>query len=540
MAKPSFSFRRSVSKSRSVSGVGIAKSSTLSTLSLLSVCVSVSVTGCGAIGAPEFPWQPEEATIQNVRSAVKSGFISCRDMVSRYKLLHDSLDPSLHAVVTWNDQLMADADRLDNVPQAQRGSFHCVPVVVKDNFNVAGMPTTGGVLALAGSDTPSHAEAVQRLLTAGAIILGKTNMPDFALDGTNTKSSAGGQTVNPYNRSLTVYGSSGGTAAAISASLGIVGLGSDTFGSLVQPASATGVVAIRPTQGLVPALGILPLMTLQDAPGPMTRTVEDAAATLELLVDKSLVGKGSQSYTSGLKDSGLTGLMIGFDPAVLQPLPMPSLTPSGEVSDLFWKSLADIGQAGAKTKQVAALTTLFGTLQAVTDASFQCMPVDFKQGFNSYLATTRPDLTVKSLADVIATGKFLDYVKGFITDAQKQTDALATSTACKSYLAAKATAQAAIVAFMDKEGIDLMVYPAANQPAFPIGTPPSGWFGFQIMSSPTGLPSLSMPMGIAPKSGAPVGLLFLARPYQEAKLVQAAYAYQQHSKPRSAPPRTLY
>ena len=179
-----------------------------------------------------------------------------------------------------------------------------------------------------------------------------------------------------------MYGSSGGTAAAITASLGIVGLGSDTYGSLVQPASATGLVAIRPTQGLVPTLGILPLMTLQDAPGPMTRTVEDAAATLELLVDKSLLGKGSQSYTSVLKDNGLTSLTIGFDPAVLQPLPMPPLTPSAEVSDLFYRSLSDIGQAGAKTKQVAAFTTLFGTLQAVTDASFQCMPVDFKQGFN--------------------------------------------------------------------------------------------------------------------------------------------------------------
>ena len=537
MSKLSLSFRRSVSNPGSVCLVGNTRRSTLSTLCLLSVCVSVS--GCGAIGAPEFPWKPEEATIQNVRSAVKTGFISCRDMVSRYQLLHDSLDPSLHAVVTWNDHLMTDADRLDKVPQGQRGSFHCVPIVVKDNINVAGMPTTGGVQALAGSVTPTHAEVVQRLLTTGAIILGKTNMPDFALDGTGTNGSYGGQTFNPYNRSLTVYGSSGGTAAAITASLGIVGLGSDTYGSLVQPASATGLVAIRPTQGLVPTLGILPLMTLQDAPGPMTRTVEDAAATLELLVDKSQVGKGSQSYTSVLKDNGLTSLTIGFDPAVLQPLPMPPLVPSAEVSDLFYKSLSDIGQAGAKTKQVAALTTLFGTLQAVTDASFQCMPVDFKQGFNSYLSTTRPDLPIKNVADVIATGKFLDYVKGFITDSQKQTDTIATSAACKTYLAAKITAQDAIVAFMDKEGIDLMVYPAANQPAFPIGNPPIGWFGFQMLSSPTGLPSLSMPMGIGPKSGVPVGLIFLARPYQEAKLVQAAYAYQQHSKPRSAPPSTL-
>jgi amidase len=503
---------------------------TLSVLSLLA-----GAAGCGGVGGPEFPFKPEEATIQNVRTAVKTGFLSCRNLAESYQLRHDSLDPTLHAVVTWNDRLMADADRLDKIPTAQRGSFHCVPVVVKDNVDVAGLATTAGALALAGSATQSHAEIVQRLLTAGAIVLGKTNMPDFAIDGINTKSSYGGQTQNPYNASLTVYGSSGGTAAAITASLGIVGIGTDTYGSLVQPASATGVVAIRPTQGLVSAQGVLPLMTLQDTPGPMTRTVEDAAATLELLVDKAQVGKGSQSYTSVLKDSGLTGLNLGFDPAVLQPLPAPLLTPSGEVSDLFYKALSDITQAGGKTKQVSALTTLFASLQAATDASFSCMPVDFKQGLNGYLAT-RSDLTVKTLSDVIATGKYLDSVKGFLTSAQSQKDTVQSSAACGTYLAAKAAAQNAIVALMDKEGIDLLVYPAANQPAFPIGTPPSGWFGFQMLSSSTGLPSLSMPMGIAPKSAAPVGLIFLARPYQEAKLVQAAYAYQQKSRPRTPPP----
>jgi len=508
----------------------------LPSLSLLSACVCAA--GCGPFGAPELPFKPEEATLQDVRSAVKSGFIRCSDMISRYQLRHDALDPQLHAIVTWNDHLMVDAARLDKVPLGQRGSFHCVPVVVKDNINVAGMSTTSGALALAGSTTTSDAEVVQRLLTAGAIILGKTNMPDFALDGTNTKSSYGGQTLNPYNQSLTVYGSSGGTASAIAASLGVIGLGTDTSGSLVQPASATAVVAIRPTQGLVSGNGILPLMSLQDMPGPMARTVEDAAATLELLVDKAQSAKGSQGYTSVLKATGLSGLTIGFDPAVLQPLPAPPVTPSGEVSDLFYRALSDISQAGGKPKQVSALTTLFASLQAATDASFKCMPVDFKQSFNSYLGT-RSDLTVKTLAEVIATGKYLDSVKGFLTGAQAQTDTVQSSAACGSYLAAKLAAQNALIAFMDREGIDLLIYPTANQPAFPVGTPPSGWFGFHLLSSSTGLPSLSMPMGIAPTSAAPVGLNFLARPYQEAKLVQAAYAYQQRAKPRQAPPKSL-
>lgn len=506
----------------------------LSALTLISACSAVA--GCGAIGAPALPFKPEEATVQNVRSAVKSGFISCRELASRYQLLHDSLDPSLHAVVTWNIDLLQDADRLDAVPTAQRGNFHCVPLVVKDNIHVAGMQSTGGVLALSGGGVSTDAEVVLRLRTAGALILGKTNMPDFALDGTGTQSSYGGQTLNPYNRALTVYGSSGGTAAALGASLGIVGLGTDTYGSLIQPASANGLVALRPTQGLIPNAGVMPLMNLQDTPGPMARTVEDVAAILELLVDKSQVGKGSQSYTSQLKSTGLQGLSLGFDPAALQPLAMPMLTPSSEVSDLFYKALADISTAGGKTRQVTVLTTLFASLQAATDGSFACMPVDFKESFGNYLAS-RSDLKTKTLADVIATGKYSDSAKGFLLSAQAQTDTTQTSVACQKYLTARTAAQNAIVALMDKEGIDLLVYPAANQPAFPIGTPPSGWFGFQMLSSPTGLPSLTVSMGTTPKNGAPMGLTLLARPYQEAKLVQAAYAYQQQRGPRPIPPK---
>jgi amidase len=514
-----------------------ARVSPLSPGASLAACLLGSAlgAGCGPIGAPELPFNPDEASIQDVRSFVKGGIISCRQMINRYQLLHDALDPRVNAIVSWNQNLMEDADRLDRVPRGQRGSFHCVPIVVKDNMDVIGMPTTGGVAALGGMLTRNNAEAVQRLITAGAIVLGKTNMPDFALDGINTMSSFGGQTYNPYNRDRTVYGSSGGTAAAITTSLGIVGLGSDTYGSLVQPASATGLVAIRPTQGLVSGQGILPLMSLQDMPGPMTRTVEDAAAALELMVDKQFLAKGSQSYTTDLSRDGLKGLAIGFDPALLQPLPMPELVPSPEVSELFATTLKNLTTGGASTKQVDALGTLFPSLAAVSDLSFKCMPVDFKQSLNSYLATFRPELPTKSLKDLIATKQYRDSVAMFITGAEAQADTIQTSMDCQQYLAAKTAAASAITALMDKEGLDLLVYPAANQPAFVIGEPPRGWFGFQILSSPTGLPSLTMPMGRAP-SGAPVGFILLARGYQEAKLIQAAYAYQTRFKPRAEPP----
>ena len=489
----------------------------------------------GCFGMHGF-FDAQEATVDEVRMQVKSGAVSCRHVVEDYRRLQTSLDPTLNAVVTWNDRVLTDADRLDRVPVWQRGSLHCVPVIVKDNMDVAGLPTTAGAQALATSMATQNADVVQRLLDAGAVVLGKSNLPDFALDGTNTVSSFGGQTVNPYKTSLTVYGSSGGTAAAIAASLGVIGLGSDTYGSLVQPASATGLVAIRPTQGLVSGKGILPLMTLQDMPGPMTRTVRDAAIALELLVDKTQSAKGTQDYGKALTLDGARYLHVGFDPLVLQAVPALGWVPSAEVGALFNQSLSQLTLASVQTKQIDAVMSLLPALQELTNASFSCMPVDFKQGINSFLADRGAQSPMHSLADIVASGKFLSSAQAFLTSAQAQTDSVATSMACQKYLTAKETTAAAITRLLDQQELDVLVYPAANQPAFPVGSmPPSGWFGFQILSSPTGLPSLTLPMGIDPKSGAPVGLIFLARKYQEAKLIQTAFALESQAKARVAP-----
>lgn len=489
----------------------------------------------GCFGGHGF-FDVNEATVDELRSQVKSGAVSCRHVVEEYRRMQQALDPTLHAITTWNDRVLSEADRLDRVPVWQRGSLHCVPVVVKDNIDVAGLTTTAGAQALASNQVTSDAEIVRRLIDQGAIVLGKSNLPDFALDGTNTVSSFGGQTTNPYKSGLTVYGSSGGSAAAIAASLGVIGLGSDTYGSLVQPASATGLVAIRPTQGLVPSQGILPLMTLQDMAGPMTRTVRDAAIALELLVDKAQSGKGSQDYTKALSIDRQRSLQVGYDPLVISDLPAAGWTVSPEVAALFNQALSLLTLAGAQTKQVSAVMPLLPTLQELSNASFACMPVDFKQGINSYLSAHPTAAPIKSLADIVASGRFLSSAQAFLTAAEAQTDSVQTSLACQKYLASKETAATAITALMDRLELDVLVYPAATQPAFAAGQqPPKGWFGFQILSSPTGLPSLSMPMGIEPKSGAPMGLIFLARKYQETRLIQAAFSLESQAKSRIAP-----
>lgn len=477
-----------------------------------------------------------DMTAHEIAAGVKGRRFTAEAVIAHFTARISRLDPGLHAFLSTNPHAVAEAKEIDRRIAAgeDTGPLSGVPVAVKDNIDVAGMPTTAACPAYAHTPAES-APAVARLVAAGALILGKTNMPDFALDGVNTLSSFGGQTVNPYNLTLTVYGSSGGSAAAVAADLGVIGLGSDTFGSLVQPASATGLVAIRPTQGLVPARGILPLMTLQDSAGPMTRTVEDAAATLELLVDAAQAGKGSQAYTQALGPDGLRGLKLGYDPLLLQPLPMPPLVPSPEVSALFDRSLEVLTQGGAVPRPVSALPVLLPALQGATDRSFQCMPADFKQGIAEYLATLGPGAPRKTLGDLIGSGGYLETAGAFLKAAEATTETRG-GAACTGYLAAKAAAADAIEAFLDKEGLDLLIYPAANQPPFAAGSPPPpGWYGFQVLSSPTGLPSLSMPMGVAASSGAPVGLIFLGRRYQEAKLVQAAYGFQQRRGPRPGP-----
>jgi len=482
-------------------------------------------------GDPIADFDPIEATLADVREQVAEGPVLCRTLVTRYQELYDAREPQISAFIAWNDEALAEADRLDAVPADERGSFHCVPVVVKDNIDVAGLPTTGGVEALAGSIPGEHAEIVARLVDAGAVILGKTNMPDFALDGLNTVSSAGGQTVSPYDLASTVYGSSGGTAAAIAASVGVLGLGSDTYGSLMQPGSAAGVVAIRPTQGLLPGSGLLPLMTLQDMPGPMTRTVADAATLLTLLAE----GPDAQDYTLALEPEGLQGLTIGYDPATLQEVPLLGMIPDPEVGALFDASIEAMGAAGATTDDVALLLPLLANLQPAIDGSFGCMPVDFKQGFEAYLQALGPAAPIHTLAELIETGAYIPSAEGFITGAEAETDTIESSTICQDYLVAKQAAQDAITELMDEQGLDLLVYPAANQAPFPAGEdPPMGWFGFQALSSDSGLPSLTLPMGLT-ASGRPVGLILLARANREDLLVRAAYGLEQASSPRVPP-----
>src|SRR5438093_3882780 len=249
--------------------------------------VALALLVAGRLAAQQ-DFAPEEATISAAHAAFAAGKTTCVQLVRAYLNRIEAYDhrgPALNAIITINPKALetaAEMDRLAAADKFRSGPLHCIPVILKDNYDTADMPTTGGSLTLAESVPTRDAFVVKKLREAGALILAKANLMELARGGT-TVSSLGGQTRNPYDLSRTPGGSSGGTGAAIAASFAIAGTGSDTGQSIRSPASAQSLVGLRPTRGLISRGGIIPLSTTQDEAGPITRTVEDAARMLDIM-----------------------------------------------------------------------------------------------------------------------------------------------------------------------------------------------------------------------------------------------------------------
>src|SRR5580700_10224171 len=236
------------------------------------------------------PFEVEEATISQVHDAMKAGRLTCRALVDQYLKRIEAYDkngPAINSIVTLNPDVQKQADELDRrfAQSGLTGSLHCVPMIVKDNFETKGLQTTDGALALAGYIPDKDAFLVQRVKEAGAIVLAKSNMAEWAFSPYETVNSIlPGYTRNPYALDRVTAGSSGGTAASVAASLGLVGLGSDTGNSIRGPSSHQALVGIRSTMGLTSRAGVLPLSALADIAGPMARTVEDAVKVFQAIV----------------------------------------------------------------------------------------------------------------------------------------------------------------------------------------------------------------------------------------------------------------
>jgi amidase len=510
--------------------------------------VTVPLSNQSAVSTRQ-PFIYEEATIASIHAAMKAGSLTCRDLVQHYLNrieAYDKQGPGLNAIITINLHALARADELDAqfVKSGLSGPLHGIPFIVKDNFNTAGLETTAGSLALAGSIPRTDAFQVQRVRDAGAIILAKANLSEFAASGDETVSSRlPGYTKNPYALDRVTAGSSGGTAAAISANFGAVGLGSDTEDSIRGPSSHTSLVGIRSTMGLTSRAGIVPLDLDRDIGGPMARTVADAVAVLDVIAgpdpadpitlaseDKIPVG----GYSQYLDKSGLKGARIGvlrflIDPAKSDP----------EVVKLFDLAVADLKAQGAELLDPFPMPELETPGPSVYTRGerlvwTRCSP--FKFQLHDYLASLGDRAPVHSLEEILKSGKFHPSIDWLIHGAAAVTKPPHEDPACEPVREGTRAYRRLITKSFAANRLDALVYPSWSIPPRLIGdlNSPNGMNSGRL-ASPAAYPAITVPMGYV-RGSLPIGLEFLGIPWSDPTLIKLAYSYEQATKHRRSPP----
>ncbi|RFP64052.1 amidase [Hymenobacter lapidiphilus] len=485
-----------------------------------------------------------ELTLAELQDKMTRGEMTSRGITELYLNRIQALNrqgPKLNAVLLTNPEALDLAAALDQERKEGkiRGPLHGIPILLKDNIDTADQqPTTAGSLALAGHKAQQDAFIVQKLRAAGAVVLGKTNLSEWAnfrsTRSTSGWSSVGGQTKNPYILDRTPSGSSAGSGAAASANFCAAAIGTETDGSIVSPASCSGLVGVKPTVGLWSRAGIIPISASQDTAGPMTRTVHDAALLLGPLAGpdprdpatKAGTGKASTDYTTFLKPDALKGQRLGVEKG--------HLTGSSDAVPLLLAALEVLKAQGATIVEVEVekLTDPLG------QAEYDVLLYEFKDGVNQYLATA--GAPVKTLADVIKfntenKGKAMPFFQQEILEASEKLGDLKTPAYQAALKKSQGGARAALDGALQKNRLAAIVA-ITNAPARCIDLingDSGGGPGFSSPAAMAGYPHITVPMGQA--HGLPAGLSFVGAAWQEGPLLGLAYAYEQASKKRAAP-----
>ncbi len=517
----------------------------------VSAAVLPALAGAGELAAPAAaapeirPFELDEATVTDLQAGIDSGKFTARSLAEKYLARIEEIDrrgPGVNSVIEVNPDALAIADSLDKERKEKggRGPLHGIPVLIKDNIDTADrMQTTAGSLALLGSRPARDSFVAQKLRAAGAIILGKTNLSEWAnirsSHSTSGWSGRGGQTKNPYALDRNACGSSSGSGAAVAANLCAIAVGTETDGSIVCPGSANGIVGIKPTLGLVSRTGVIPIAHSQDTPGPMARTVRDTAILLGALAgadprDAATAesgGKALSDYTSFLDPNGLRGARIGvarkyfgFNDAVDQ---------------LMNNVIEEMKRQGAVMVDPADLES-HGKFD---DTEFTVLLYELKTDLNTYLAS-RPDVAVHSLKEIIDYNernreKEMPYfgqdvflkaeAKGALTS-KEYGDALEANR--------RLSRKEGIDGVMDKFHLDAIMAPTAG-PAwlndYANGDHSVG--GSSNAAAVAGYPDITVPAGFV--FGLPVGISFFGRAWSEPTLFKLAYAFEQATKARKPP-----
>jgi amidase len=531
--------RRNFVKRSVIGGVALATVNSVRAEGKLSRMAAESV-----LPAPAF--ELDEMTIRDLQSAMASGKYTAHSLVARYLSRIDELDkhgPAINSVIEVNPEAPAIASDLDKERKAGRvrGPLHGIPVLIKDNIDTHDrMTTTAGSLALGGSVPLQDSFVARRLREAGAIIIGKTNLSEWAnfrsSHSTSGWSGRVGQTKNPYVLDRNPCGSSSGTGAAIAANLATVGVGTETDGSVVCPSNANSLVGIKPTLGLVSRSGIVPIAHSQDTAGPMCRTVADAAILLGVLagVDprddatKAGAGKSLADYTKLFDTNGLRGARIGVH------------RKSFGFNDATDKLMSDCLDVIKKQGAIVVDPADIPTQGKFDDSELEVLLYEFKADLNAYLASLGPAAPVKSLKEIIDFNeqhreRELPYfgqdlfvkaqAKGPLTD-KAYRDALAKNH--------RLSRKEGIDLVMDKNKLNALVAPTGG-PAWAIDWVNGDHFtgGYSTASAVAGYPHITVPAGYV--FGLPVGISFFGRAWSEGTLIKLAYAFEQATKARRPP-----
>ena len=494
----------------------------------------------------------EEATIAQVHAAMKAGRLTCAALVDFYLQrieMHDKQGPALNAITVVNPDARTQAEDLDRRYAAggPAGPLHCVPAIVKDNFETIGLQTAAGSLALKGFDPARDAFQVKRIKDAGAIVLAKSNMAEWAFSPYETVNSLlPGYTKNPYALDRVTAGSSGGTAAAIAANFGLIGLGSDTGNSIRGPSSHQALVGIRSTMGLTSRAGVVPLSLLADIAGPMTRTLEDAVAVFQVIAgedpaDPATMAKPFEPeglrpsgrpgaiphYRASLVPGGLKGARIGV---LRQAYERDTL--DGEIVTVFSRALEDLTKAGAVIVDPATVDGLRDIRRP--QGSGPC--AGFKHDINRYLASLGERVPVKSLEEIIRSRRFHPSIELRLTRAQEGPENGLDSEACRAEADYRERFRSAVLKTMETHDLQAFVYPTWSNPPRLIGdlNTPHG-DNSQVFSPTTGWPAIQVPMGYTRDGKLPAGITFFGRAWDETTLIRLAYGYELATKHRRAP-----
>src|SRR5438552_9885054 len=494
--------------------------------------------------APPAAFELDELTVGELQTGMASGKYTAHSLAEKYLDRIEEIDkhgPAINSVIELNPEALSIASDLDKERKAKgpRGPLHGIPVLIKDNIDTHDrMTTTAGSLAMGGSSPLQDSSVARKLLEAGAVMLGKTNLSEWANFRSSHSSSGwsgrGGQTRNPYVLDRNPCGSSSGTGAAVAANLSAIGIGTETDGSVVCPANANSLVGIKPTLGLISRAGIVPIAHSQDTAGPMCRTVTDAVILLSALAGPdprdaaTKAGNSLADYTKFLDAGGLKGARIGVH--------RKGFGFNDSVDKLLGDCIDIIKRRGATVIDPADIPTQ----GKFDDSELEVLLYEFKADLNSYLASLGPRAPVKSLKEIIDFNEqYKDrempyFGQDLFTKAQAKgplTDKAYRDALAKNH---RMSRKEGIDFVMDKNKLDALIAPTGG-PAWTTDWVNGDHFtgGYSTASAVAGYPHITVPAGYV--RGLPVGISFFGRAWSEPTLIKLAFAFEQATKARRAP-----